>query len=143
AMERAFLAHGQDALEIIRHQGLGLAESTARHGDEIMSLAVRVPESAPLFVHRAEELLPLARRYGDDFLRLEARIPGLGEDAFRLYQRPGEISRVLQLPPEQAKQLISYASHARDPHASSALLRAVEEKGPTVLERLDPRKILA
>lgn len=143
ALERAFLAHGKAALEITRRNGIGLAEAAARHGDEVMALAVRVPESAPLLIHRSSELLPLAQRYGDNFLRLEARIPGLAGDAFKAYPHSQDIGRIMKLPPEQARAVVSYASHAQDPHAASALLKAVEKNGRSVLERLDPKQILA
>lgn len=143
ALERAMIREGSAALDAARRGGLGLPEAAARHGDEVFHCAVRVPESAAALAARADELLPLARKYGDDFLRLEARVPGLGDDAARLFTEKDSLRRLVNLPSEQAREIISYANYATDAKVPMQLLRAVERGGPKVISRLDPKKILA
>lgn len=143
ALERALVREGDAALEMARRGGLGLPEAAARHGDEVFRYAVRVPEAAPALAARADELLPLARAHGEDLLRLEARVPGLGGDAARLFPQGDALRRLSRLPPDQARDIISYAHHATDAEAPLLLLRAVERGGGAVLRRLDPKTILA
>ena len=143
AMEAAFKKHGAKVLEVSRHSGLGLTEAAAAHGDEVFAMAVRVPEAASALAANAEKLLPLARRHGDDFLRLEAKAPGLAEDAFRVFTDRNDVSRLLALPAEDSRKVLTYSAHATDPAAASSLLKAVEKKGVGILEKLDSKKILA
>jgi len=143
ALERAMIREGSIALDAARRGGLGLPEAAARHGDDVFRFAVRVPESAAALAARSDELLPLARIYGDDFLRLEARVPGLGDDAARLFSEKDSLRRLANLPSEQAREIVSYANYATNAKVSMQLLRAVERGGPEVLSRLDPKKILA
>ena len=142
AMERAFAAHGDSALRVAREGGVDLAEAAAIHGDDVFSFAARVPESAKLFIHRSEHVLPLARQHGDDFLRLEAKVPGLADDAIRIYGNGADVRRLAQMPADQAKQVISYARQADSPETARFLLEAVERKGPGFLGKLDNKRIL-
>lgn len=143
ALEAAFKTHGARALEISRHSGIGLVEAAATHGDEVFAMAVRVPEAAPALAAGAERLLPLARGHGDDFLRLEARAPGLAEDAFRVFTDRKDVARLLDMPADDARKVLSYSAHATDPAAARALLDAVEKKGVGILQKLDTKQILA
>jgi hypothetical protein len=143
AVERAFARHGHDALKAFRSAGGGLAEAAARHGDEVVTAALRVPEAAPMLARRADELLPLVRSHGDDILRLEAKVPGLAVDAVRMYPEAADITRLARLDPEVAVRTLSYASKAADPSVRRQLLLAVEKHGSGLLERLPAAKILA
>lgn len=143
ALEAAFRAHGDRALQAAHQGGIELAEAAARHGNDVFAMAVRVPQAAAAIATRADVLLPLARRHGDDFLRLEAKVPGLAEDAFRVFTDKKDIARLLKLPAEEARQVLIYAAHATDPAAARHLLKAVETKGPGFLAKLDNAKILA
>lgn len=143
ALQRAIAREGDSALEAARRGGLGLAEAAARHGDEVFSLAVRVPGSAPALAARADELLPLVRRHGDDVLRLEVSLPGLADDAARLFPEREALRRLSVLPSDQARRTIAYADRAVDGRAPRRLLDAVEKTGGAVLDRLDAKKILA
>jgi hypothetical protein len=143
ALDLAYRKSGHAALDAARLGGLGLPEAAARYGPDVMDMAVRVPGSAPILAARAEELVPLARRYGDDFLRIETREPGLGKGAVAIFNQPGELERLVKLKPDEMQKVIKFADHATEPAAARALLAAVEKKGGVVLARLSPKQILA
>jgi len=143
ALEIAWRASGKAALEAAERGGLGLAEAAARHGDDVMKMAIRVPEAAPVLAARAHEVLPLARKYGDDILRIEARAPGLAGDAVRVFPASGDLRRLAALPERELGEVLSYTSHAADPTAARTLLSAVEKQGGSFLAKLNPKQILA
>lgn len=143
ALEAAYRANGQAALSVARVGGLDLVEAAARHGDEVMEMAVRVPAAVPALASRAADLLPLARRYGDDILRIEAVTPGLADDAAKAFPSKADLERLIGLPPNDMRQVIAYSAHAADDTAARTLLASVDKKGSTVLERLNPKQILA
>jgi hypothetical protein len=143
ALQRAVSREGDAALEAARRGGLDLAEAAARHGDEVFSLAVRIPEAAPALAARADELLPLVRRHGYEILHLEGALPGLADDAARLFPERESLRRLSVLPPDQARMTIAYADRAVDAGAPQRLLDAVEQSKGAVLHRLDAKKILA
>lgn len=143
ALEMAWRTNGRLALDAAERGGLGLTEAAARHGDDIMRLAVRVPEAAPILAARADEVLPLVREFGDDILRIEARVPGLADDAARSFPATGDLRRLAKLPDEELRGVISLASHATEPAAARTLLDAVEKQGGSVLTKLNSGQILA
>ena len=143
ALEIAWRANGKAAIEAAGRGGLGLTEAAARHGDDVMKMAVRVPEAATVLAARAGKVLPLARGFGDDVLRIEARAPGLADDAARIFPSTGDLRRLAALPENELRGVISYASHASDPAVARALLAAVEKQGGSVLTKLKPGQILA
>jgi hypothetical protein len=139
----AFLRYGDDALKAYRNGGPALAEAVTHHGDELVTIALRVPDAVPVLARRADELLPLQRRFGDDILRLEARTPGLAADAVRIFPDPGDIRRLSKFSPADASKTIAFANRADSPATARLLLEAVEKNGPNVLERLPAKQILA
>lgn len=143
SMNHAFLRYGDDALKAYRNGGPGLAEAITLHGDELVATVLRVPEAVPVLARRADELLPLQRRFGDDILRLEARTPGLAADAARIFPDPADIRRLSKFTPADASRTIAFANRADSPATARLLLEAVEKNGPTVLERLPAKQILA
>jgi len=143
ALEVAWRTSGKAALEAAERGGLGLTEAAARHGDDVIRMAVRVPEAAPVLAARAGEVLPLVRKYGDDILRIEARAPGLADDAARIFPATGDLRRLAALPENDLQGVLSYASHASDPTAARALLGAAEKQGGSILTKLNPKQILA
>jgi len=120
----------------------GLDGAVARHGDEVAGYVVRVPEAAPLLARRADEVLPLARRYGDDFLRVESRVPGLGVEAAARFPARGDLGRLAALPADQGRSVIGYAGRATDRTAAPMLLKGVERTGGRILEKITPGQIL-
>lgn len=143
ALEIAWRVNGKAAIEAAERGGLGLTEAAARHGDDVMKMAVRVPESAAVLASRADRVLPLARAFGDDILRIEARAPGLADDAARIFPAAGDLRRLAALPETELRGVVSFASHASDPAAARTLLAAVEKQGGSVLTKLKPGQILA
>ena len=143
ALETAYRVEGRAALDATKVAGIALPEAAAKFGPDVYRLAVRVPEAASVIAVRAETILPLASRYGDDILRIEARLPGLAESAVKSFPEVGDISRLAKLPTNQAKAVISFSEHATEKQAPRALLEAVEKSGDSVLERINPKTVLA
>ncbi len=109
----------------------------AREVDGAASTGLRLSglyEAAPLLVHQAHDLLPLARLYGDDFLRLESHVPGLGTEAAARFPHHGDLGRLAALPDYQARQRIFelYLSKLKlDPNLdTSSLAGMTEGKSP-------------
>ena len=143
ALEAAYKIEGRAALDATKTAGIALPEAAAKFGPDVYRMAVRVPEAASVIAVRAETILPLATRYGDDILRIEARMPGLAESAVKSFPEAADIARLAKLPANQAKEVISYAAHATEKQAPRALLEAVEKSGGSVLERIKPSVVLA
>lgn len=143
ALELAYRTGGPAALKTARAGGLDLVEAAARHGDEVFSMAARVPAASSALASRAGKIVPLARRHGDDVLRIEAVAPGLADDAIKAFPKNTDLARLTKLPPADMQKVISYSAHAADDTAARTLLRAVEKKGSSVFERLNPKQILA
>lgn len=119
-----------------------LSRTIGEHGEEVVTLARRIPEAIPALANRASVLLPLAKNMGDDILRIEARAPGLAEAASNVYGK-SNLPRLLALPDEQMRQVLALSTHAVDSQAASMLLRATEKGGSAFLKQLSPSVIVA
>lgn len=143
ALEAAFKTEGEAALKVASSGGIELAEAAAKHGDGVFKAAVLVPDIIKTLGRDADVLMPLAGRYGDDVLRLEAKAPGLAASAASTFPDKALLARLNQLPADQAKRVIQLSSRATEPAAARALLQGVERNGSSVLERLSPAQIKA
>jgi hypothetical protein len=143
ALEKAFHLYGESALQVARKGGEGLAKAAGQHGDEVYQAAARVPEAVPALVNEAHVLLPLVQRYGDDVLRLEARVPRLGQSAAKVFPDKELLERLQRLPAGDAQKVVQFATHATNPAVARQLLETVEKQGSHFLARLDPKQILA
>jgi hypothetical protein len=78
-LEKASAKFGAEVLEMTERGGIGLIEAAAKHGDDVWRLAKLSPDAPKALAARADDLLPLARRYGDSAMLAEIRLPGCGE----------------------------------------------------------------
>jgi hypothetical protein len=140
ALERAVVRYGDEALDVTRRSGLMLAETAARHGDEVYRLAVKFPDAAPLLAARADDLLPLIRRHGDAILKLESKAPGMADTATRYFAK--DLPRLQNLSKQNYAKLMHVAPHAQDAATRKLLLSTVEKQGASFLERISSTKIL-
>ncbi len=136
---RKFGAEGAE--ELVQRGGLELLEAGAKHGDGILKAARRVPEATRYLAARPAEALTLVTRYGDDALRLEARVPGMAEQAIAQFGR-GELAVFAKAPSSEITQLIGYAARADNPATRRALLESWKKNGSFVLRELDKHKVL-
>ncbi len=91
--------------------------------------------------HASDELLSLAREFGDDAARIEARLPGLGHQAAGMFGRPA-LAKLAAAPADEAGRVIAYASRADSAATREALFAAWVRRGGTVLGELDKHKAL-
>lgn len=136
---RKFGASGAE--ELVQRGGLELLEAGAKHGDEILKAARRIPEATRYLGARPAEALGLVTRYGDDALRLEARVPGMTEQAVAQFGR-GELAVLAKVPSSEITQLVGYAARADSPATRRALLESWKKNGSFVLRELDKSKAL-
>lgn len=142
ALEAAIKVQGEAAIRAAEHGGLSLAETAARHGGEVFSFAARVPEAAAAIAAHGETLLPLARRFGDDILRIEARAPGMAADAAHLFgENAGHLADLAKMERSLLQKTLVYAQHAPDAAARAALLKLAKRQGEGFLSRLLPKTV--
>ena len=132
---------GQGTETLIQRGGYELLEAAARHGDDVLTHAARVPAAARYIAARPQEALSLVGRYGDDALLLEARAPGMTEQAAALLGREA-LPQLAKAAPADVTQLVGYAARADTQATRRALLHAWEQRGNHLLQALDQRKAL-
>ncbi len=152
AVEQAVSKNGVRAVRsAVRNGGWDLLEAGAKHGEDIMAMAARVPEAARVLAAHPQRLSALARRYGDDVLRLEAARPGLTQIMRREIPENSlqTLFRYGGRHPNQVAQLTAVAQHIPDPKIRAELIAAFirTQNKPRflarLLDRVTWRKILA
>jgi hypothetical protein len=134
ALEAAIKIQGEAAVRAAEHGGLALAETAARHGGEVFSFAAKVPEASAAIAAHAETLLPLARRFGDDILRIEARAPGLAADAAHFFgEKAGHLADLAKMERNTLQKTLIYAQHTPDAVTRAALLKLAKRNGESFL----------
>jgi len=137
ALEAAIKVEGQAAVRAVEHGGVALSEAAARQGGEVFTCAARVPEAAAALARNAETLLPLARRFGDDVLRIEARAPGFGADAARLFgDNAAHLAELARMENGTLEKTLVFASHAPDAAAREVILKMALRQGESFLAQL-------
>lgn len=132
---------GEGAEKLIRSGGYELLEAAAKHGDDVLSHAARVPSAARYIGVCPEQALSLVTRYGDDSLRLEAQVPGMAEKAASLFGRES-LPALVKAAPAEATRLMGYAARADTPQTRAALYQAWKKSGGALLTKLDKHKTL-
>lgn len=145
ALTKAATRRADDAAEIASGAGGRIEGSAASRPMTGASreMAERVPEAAQALRTGGDELVELALRHGDDVLRIEARFPGLGREAARLFPDPQDLARLNRLSDDMLPDLLRLANRADNPQTARLLLDAVESHGPSVLRHLTPKVIAA
>ncbi len=78
-LEAGLKRYGDEAVQLTEKGGLDLPQAAARHGDEVWRLARLSPEAPRALAARAEPLLQLGRKFGDEAVMLEIKAPGTAE----------------------------------------------------------------
>lgn len=143
ALSKAVAKYGDDALKITRKGGLEVLKQSAKYGDDFWRIARHAEPAAirSLALH-ADELLPIAKRIGPDFLKLEAKVPGLAAKAVHLYGDDA-VKVLVKAPADDVSRLIGMAKRAETPAARGMLLKrysSVPDK-EKFLKALDWKKI--
>lgn len=143
-VEKAAVQYGDDILKATESGGLELVESASRHSDFVWKACARVPEASRALALRADELVPLAKHYGDDVLRLEAREPGLASKTVVAFGQEGlETLARNDIPKADLYRILSYAGKADSPATAKQMLDGYLRDGAAFLERLPAKQIIA
>lgn len=143
ALSKAVAKYGDDALKITRKGGLEVLKQSAKYGDDFWRIARHAEPAAirSLALH-ADELLPIAKRIGPDFLKLEAKVPGLAAKAVHHYGDDA-VKVLVKAPADDVSRLIGMAKRVETPAARGMLLKrysSVPDK-EKFLKALDWKKI--
>jgi hypothetical protein len=130
-----------EAEKLIRVGGLQLLEAGARHGDEVLKLASRVPEAARYIGASPGEALSLAARLGENGLRIEARMPGLASQAAEHFGKK-ELGLLARSSPEEVTRLVGLAGRADSAETRGLLYETWKRRGKRLLDELETRKML-
>jgi hypothetical protein len=142
ALEKATAKYGDEVIELAERGGFGLAEAGAKYGDDVWRLAKLAPDAPRALAARAETLVPLARRYGDDALRAELKAPGCGE-ILATTLKPGSMRLVAKKASQQEVKRFAALSKHCSPEEVELAVKAWRKSGPKVLEILTPKRIAA
>lgn len=142
ALSECVAHYGDDALRVASHGGLEAIECMTRYGDDFIRLAAHSPQAARSLALHADDLMPLARRIGPDFMKLETKIPGLGKRAVDVFGEKA-VPRLANMSAADAEKLIAYGAKAESPEVAQMLLSTAEKTGGSVLRHLDPTRIMA
>lgn len=142
AVEQAYLRYGDEALQALRNNGLGLIEAAGRHGDDVWRFAAESPEAARALATRADELMPMVRRIGPEVMKLEAKAPGLSRIVARELGDDAVVYFARNVPVAEAQRLVALAQRADSNATRKALLKAYKKHGSKLLDALPPAAVI-
>lgn len=142
AVEKGIAKYGDEVARITESGGFGIAEAAAKHGDEVWRLARIDSDISRAMAHRADDLLGIGRRWGDDAAIIEARAPGCG-NALAKNLPPQELAHLVgKASPEELQRLAIIASH-RPANEAKAVTAFWGNSGGRALNYLTPARIAA
>ena len=142
ALENSVKHFGDDALKIASHGGLEAIECISRYGDDFIRLTRNSPQAARSLALHADELMPIAKRIGVDFMSLEAKVPGLGVKAVKTFGDDA-VQVLNKLSANDAAKTIALGCKADSPATAKLLLQKTQQTGGAILKYLDFKKIMA
>ncbi|MBO4621008.1 MAG: hypothetical protein J5654_12985 [Victivallales bacterium] len=142
ALTQACKQYGDDVLKVVARGGLETLEQGSKHGTDFWRICSRTPQVARSFALHADDLLPLARRIGPEFVKLEGRVPGLGKKAVECFGDDA-VKVLVKLSPDDAAKMIAYAGKADSPKTAKLLLKHYKKTSGTILKHLDGKRIMA
>ena len=146
ASEKALLEaskkYGDDVFKIVSHGGLEALEQGGKHGKIFWELCAHAPQAARSLALHADDLLPIARRIGPDFMKLEAHVPGLGKQAITCFGDDAA-KFIAKLPADDAAKLIRFGTKADSPRTAKMLFEGCQKTSGNILKHLDGKKIIA
>ena len=142
AIVRASKQYGDDVLKVVANGGQEAIEQGAKHGEAFWRLGAQVPEAARRLTLNADDLLPIAKRIGPDFLKLEAHAPGLGMKAVAAFSDDA-VKYIVKLPFKDAAAIIAYGAKPDSQKTLQLLLKTYEKSGSAILKHLNGPRIIA
>lgn len=143
ATQKAATKYGDEILKIVQNGGIEIIEQIGKkNGDEIVKLCIKNPGATRSLALHADELLPLVKICGENFLIVEAKVPGLAKRVFQEFGGDG-IKKLTMANANEISQLIGFAGKTKNITTKELLLQAFEKNGEKFLLALDWKKIMA
>ena len=109
AVKKAVANYGDDVLKTVAHGGLETLEVGAKYGDDFWRLCHNAtPDAVRSLALHADDLMPIAKRFGPDFMTLEGKVPGLGSKVVQTFGDDA-VKGLSKAPADDIAKLIGYA----------------------------------
>lgn len=124
--------YGDDVLKVVKEGGINTLNCGKKYGDDFWDLCLKYPNSVKILTVNADELLHLSKRIGPDFLKLEAKKPGITKEIIKTF---GE-DAVAKLAKYNSDDVIMLLHRANKAKSSS-------EKFRILMNFITPKNIIA
>ncbi len=142
-LRQAMKQYGDDVvIKAVQKGGLEALEQGGKHGKVFWTLCAHTPQAARSLALHADDLLPIAKRIGPEFMTLEAHVPGLGKKAVTCFGDDA-VRLLSKMPADDAAKMIKFGMKADSPKTAKLLLEGCEKTSGTILRHLDPKVIIA
>lgn len=142
-LRQAMKQYGDDiVLKAVQKGGLEALEQGGKHGKVFWNLCAHTPQAARSLALHADDLLPIAKRIGPEFMKLETHVPGLGKKAVTCFG-DDSVRLLSKMPADDAAKMIKLGMKADSPKTAKLLLEGCEKTSGTILKHLDSKKIIA
>jgi hypothetical protein len=137
--------YGDDVIKVVKGPfGHDILKATAKHGDEVMKIAVQVsPKARGVLAERTAEMLVMVRRHGVVALEAEAKAPRAGGRLFNLFDRKAATKIAGEAPPSDIYKLVKAAEKTNSKYRREYIARGYKKEGRVFLDKLRPGHIVA
>ena len=142
ALLQASKQYGDDGFKVVSRGGLEALEQGGKHGKIFWELCAHTPQAARSLALHADDLLPIAKRIGPEFMKLEAHVPGLGKQAVTCFGDDAA-KLLVKMPADDAARLIRFGAKADSPRTAKMLLDGCQKTSGAILKHLDGKRIVA
>jgi hypothetical protein len=142
-LTKAVTQYGDDAIKIARHGGIEAIKHGAKYGDDFWRLAKNAsPSGMRTLALHADTLMPLAKRLGNNFIKLESKVPGLASRVVNEFGDNAVAHLAAKASPNDISKLLGYAAKADSPATKKLLWESYKKGGSTFLNNLNSKAIL-
>lgn len=144
AVETGMAKYGPRAARAVADGGVELVEAAAKHGDDVIRVAVEAtPVARRLIALEPGRVMPLVRELGVEAIEIEAKSPGLARRVFTTFGDDGARQIARQVPAEDMPRLLAYAEKTDTVATRRLLLEVYKKEGPSIFRRIPPSLVLA
>lgn len=134
--------YGDDVLKVVKNGGLEALQVGKKYGDDFWRLTRGAnPSAIRSLVLHADDLMPVAKRLGKDFLILEGKVPGLGAKVVAEFGDDAAIMLAKNASPDDISKILGYAGRADSPATKKVLIETYKKGGGKFLKHLDWKHI--
>ena len=143
AMQAAIQQYGDDALKAVEKGGLEIIFQGSKYGDDFWKICAKSsPEAVRSLALHADELMPVVKRCGNDFLELEGKVPGLGLKTIDTFG-DSAVQTFKNAPSSHITQMLGYAGKAESRQTVQLLHEGYAKSAGKILDHLNWKNIMA